>query len=75
MARTLRRRMGDRNEGRLLRSLPGFAKFIPFIMPQRNDRLIHYEESFEVTELDRMLRKLRVEGYKGIGILHFMIAA
>ena len=67
--------MGDRKEGRLLRSLPGFAKFIPFIMPQRNDRFIHYEESFEVTELDRCLRKLRVEGYKGIGILHFLIAA
>ena len=75
MAAPRRRRMGDRREGRLLRSLPGFAKFIPFIMPQRNDRFIHYEESFEVTELDRMLRKLRVEGYKGIGILHFMIAA
>ena len=75
MAAPRRRRMGDRREGRLLRSLPGFAKFIPFIMPQRNDRFIHYEESFEVTELDRMLRKLRVEGYKGIGILHFLIAA
>ena len=72
---TTRRRMGDRKEGRLLRSLPGFAKFIPFIMPQRNDRFIHYEESFEVTELDRCLRKLRVDGYKGIGILHFLIAA
>ena len=75
MAAARRRRMGDRKEGRLLRSLPGFAKFIPFIMPQRNDRLIHYEESFEVTELDRCLRKLRVEGYPGIGMLHFLIAA
>ncbi len=75
MATARRRRMGDRKEGRLLRSLPGFAKFIPYIMPQRNDRYIHYEESFEVSELDRMLRKLRVEGYKGIGILHFLIAA
>ena len=75
MATARRRRMGDRKEGRLLRSLPGFAKFIPFIMPQRNDRYIHYEEAFEVTQLDRMLRKLRVEGYKGIGILHFLIAA
>ena len=75
MAVARRRRMGDRKEGRLLRSLPGFAKFIPFIMPQRNDRYIHYEEAFEVTQLDRMLRKLRVEGYKGIGILHFLIAA
>ena len=75
MATARRRRMGDRKEGRLLRSLPGFAKFIPYIMPQRNDRYIHYEEAFEVTPLDRMLRKLRVDGYKGIGILHFLIAA
>ena len=75
MATARRRRMGDRKEGRLLRSLPGFAKFIPYIMPQRNDRYIHYEEAFEVTQLDRMLRKLRVDGYKGIGILHFLIAA
>jgi len=70
-----RRRMGDRKEGRLLRSLPGLSKFIPYIMPQRNDRYLHYTESFEVSELDRMLRSLRVEGYKGIGILHFLIAA
>ena len=70
-----RRRPGDRSEGRLLRSIPGFAKFIPFIMPQRNDRCIHYEESFEISDLDRRLRKLRVEGHKGIGILHFIIAA
>jgi hypothetical protein len=70
-----RRRFGDRKEGRLLRSLPGYSKFIPFIMPQRNDRSIHYEESFEITALDRRLRKLRVEGFKGIGMLHFLIAA
>ena len=69
-----KRRHGDRREGRLLRSIPGFSKFIPFIMPQRNDRFIHYEESFEITPLDRRLRQLRVEGYKGIGILHFLIA-
>ncbi len=69
-----RRRFGDRKEGRLLRSLPGFNKFIPFIMPQRNDRFIHYEESFEISAVDRRLRALRVAGYKGIGILHFIIA-
>ncbi len=70
-----KKRYGDRKEGRLIRSLPGFAKFIPYIMPTRNDAMINYEESFEVTALDRRLRKLRVEGYKGIGILHFIIAA
>ena len=71
---TTRRRMGDRKDGRLLRSLNPYSKFIPFIMPQRVDRLIDYEESFEISALDRRLRKLRVEGYKGIGILHFLIA-
>ena len=70
-----KRRFGDRKEGRLLRSLPEFAKFVPFIMPTRNDACNQYEESFEVSDVDRRLRKLRVDGYKGIGILHFIIAA
>lgn len=70
-----KRRFGDRKEGRLLRSLPAFAKFVPFIMPTRNDACNQYEESFEVSDVDRRLRKLRVDGNKGIGILHFIIAA
>ena len=69
-----RRRFGDRKEGRLLRSIPAFSKFIPYIMPQRNDRLVNYEESFEITGVDRRLRALRVQGCKGIGLLHFIIA-
>ena len=71
---TYKRRLGDRKEGRLLHSLPAFSKFIPYIMPVRNDALNYYEESFEVSAVDRRLRQLRVAGYKGIGILHFMIA-
>ncbi|MBQ7473297.1 MAG: hypothetical protein IJS79_02995 [Oscillospiraceae bacterium] len=74
MAKT-RRRAGDRRDGRLLRSLPAFSKFIPYIMPTRNDAHIFYDESFEITGVDRALRRLRVEGYKGIGMLHFLIAA
>ena len=75
MAKNDRRRFGDRKDGRLLRSLPAYTTFTPYIMPTRNDALNLYEESMEVTEVDRCLRRLRVDGYKGIGILHFMIAA
>ena len=75
MQSSYKRRSGDRKDGRLLRSLPPFSKFIPFIMPQRNDACIFYEESFEVTEVDKCLRTERVAGYKGIGFLHFIIAA
>ena len=72
---TYKRRFGDRKDGRLVRSLPAFSKFIPFIMPTRNDASNQYEESFEVSTVDRRLRALRVAGYKNIGLLHFMIAA
>jgi hypothetical protein len=75
MDKNYKRRMGDRRDGRLLRSLPAFSKFTPYIMPTRNDACNYYEESFEVSTVDRRLRQLRVDGYKGIGILHFLIAA
>lgn len=75
MAKNTKRRAGDRKEGRLLRSLPAFNKFIPFIMPERNDALNYYEESFPIDDVDVCLRRERVAGYKGIGMLHFIIAA
>ena len=75
MANNYKRRAGDRVEGRRLRSLNGFYNFIPFIMPARNDALNYYEESFEITNADRWFRKQRVAGYKGMGMLHLLIAA
>lgn len=70
-----KRRYGDRKDGRLIRSLPAINKFMPYIMPTRADAQNFYEESFNVHEVDKRLRQLRVAGYKGIGILHFLIAA
>ena len=75
MANNYKRRAGDRVDGRRLRSLNGFYNFIPFIMPARNDALNYYEESFEITNADRWCRKQRVAGYKGMGMLHLLIAA
>lgn len=75
MANNYKRRAGDRVDGRRLRSLNGFYNFIPFIMPKRNDALNYYEESFEITNADRWFRKQRVAGYKGMGMLHLLIAA
>lgn len=70
-----RKRRGDRKEGRLLRSLPAFNKFMPFIMPTRNDAMVNYEEAFEISAAEKFLRDQRNAGYKGIGMLHFLIAA
>lgn len=75
MSEQRKRRLGDRREGRRLRSLPALSGFIPYIMPTRNDALVHYEETFDIAPMEKMLRKERVAGYKGIGLLHFIIAA
>ncbi len=70
-----RRRIGDRKDGRLLRSLPAYHKLLPFFMPNREDACNLFEERLEIGVVDRYLRRLRAEGYKGIGFLHFLIAA
>ena len=68
-------RMGDRKEGRQIRSLAPFYKIMPFIMVKRNDAMNDFADSIEVSELDRWLREKRAEGYKGMGMLHVFIAA
>ena len=70
-----RRRFGDRKEGRLIRSLDPFYKFIPYIMVQKNDACNQFSESLEVSEIDHWLREKRKEGYKGLSYLHLFIAA
>ena len=73
--KTYRRRFGDRKQGRMLRSLPPFNVFIPFVMVKRNDACNLFEDKIEITEADRYLRRIRSEGWKGIGMLHLFIAA
>lgn len=70
-----KRRFGDRKEGRLVRTFPAYNKFEPFIMKSRNDANIYFNDSLEVTEVDRWLREKRAEGYKGMGMLHLFLAA
>ena len=70
-----RRRLGDRKEGRRLRTLPALNLFEPYIMIQRNDACNQFAGSIEITETDRWLRAKRQEGCKGLGMLHLFIAA
>lgn len=70
-----RRRIGDRKEGRRLRTLPALNLFTPYIMIDRNDACNQFAGSIEISETDRWLRAKRQEGYKGLGMLHLFIAA
>lgn len=76
MAKSLGSRSGnDRKDGRLLRTLGGFARFLPFVMTSRNDAFNLYEDDYEVTESDRWIKAQRGKGYKSMGLLHLLIAA
>ena len=70
-----KRRFGDRNDGRLLRSLAPYFTFIPFVMKDRNDASNYFSDKIEVSDIDRWLRRQRAEGYKGLGFLHLILAA
>ncbi len=75
MANHYKRRSGDRQDGRLIHTLPGFQRFIPYIMKSRNDAQNFYEQSFEISNAELWCREQRNAGYKGMGMLHLFIAA
>lgn len=70
-----KRRIGDRPEGRKIRSLPPMSRVAPYIMPNRSGASVYFHDSFEITEVENYIRKKRKQGLKGFGIMHILIAA
>ncbi len=66
---------GDRQDGRRLRSLSPMAMVSPYIMVTRNSSTNFYEDSIEVTHIDRYIRQKRKEGMTNFGIVHVILAA
>ncbi|MBQ3147445.1 MAG: hypothetical protein IJB91_06935 [Oscillospiraceae bacterium] len=65
----------DRPDGRYIRSSSAIEQITPFIMPQRCGANILFEESVEITQLDRYIRAKRREGMPSFGATHAIIAA
>ena len=49
--------MGDRTDGRRLRTLPPMAQVSPYIMVTRNGSSNLFEDSLEITHIDRYIRR------------------
>ena len=62
-------------EGRRLKSLNPFASIVPYIMVERSDSQNTITDCFDISGAEKLVRKLRTEGYDSIGILHIMLAA
>lgn len=70
-----RRRFGDRYDGRRLRSLDPFLKIIPYIMKNRMDSQIFFEEKVDITHTEAYIRKRSKTSETRISMLHVFIAA
>lgn len=70
-----KRRIGDRKEGRRLRTLEPMNIAIPFLMKTRAESMNRFEDSIEISELSSYVHHLRRQGYKGINAMHVLVAA
>jgi hypothetical protein len=70
-----RRRLGDRPDGRRLRTISPMLRFMPYIMPKRSDALNYYTDCFEITDIEPFCRSKVKEGMVDFGFLHIILAA
>lgn len=70
-----KRRLGDRYDGRRIRTLNSFYRIIPFIMRSRIDSQNYFDEKIEISHTEAYLRKKRKICETNIGLLHVLIAA
>ena len=73
--RPRKRRLGDRRDGRRLRSLDPLNRVSPYIMGTRAGATNYFQAEVDIRTAEAYIRKKRVEGLKGFGLLHFWIAA
>ena len=66
---------GDRKDGRKIRTMSPMAQITSYFQVERNTCCNLFEESFEITHIDRYIRQKRREGYTDFGITHVLLAA
>ena len=66
---------GDRSDGRKIRTLAPMAQITAFFQVERNTCSNLFEESFEITHVERYIRQKRREGLTDFGLNHVLLAA
>ncbi len=66
---------GDRCDGRRIRTLPPMAQITSYFQVERNSCSNLFDESIEITNMDRYIRQKRREGLSDFGITHVLLAA
>ena len=66
---------GDRTDGRRIRTLSPMAQITMYFQWERNICSNFFEESFEISHIERYIRQKRREGLTDFGITHVLLAA
>ncbi|MBQ3066385.1 MAG: hypothetical protein IJC98_09145 [Clostridia bacterium] len=70
----IKRRLGDRADGRRVRSISPMARVSPFIMRTRNTSQNFFRDEIDTTKIDRYVKEKKAEGLAGFNIMYVLIA-
>ena len=73
--KTRKKRLGDRYEGRRLRSLSPMTYVAPYIMVNRNGASNLIRDTIVIDDIENYIAVKRREGLKGFGMMYIFIAA
>ncbi len=65
---------GDRTDGRRIRTEPPMNQVSPYIMVTRCTSMNLFNESFEISNIERYIRQKRREGMTSFGLMHVLLA-
>ncbi len=73
--RKRRWRLGDRKDGRKLRTLQPMNRLMPYIMKKRSDAQNTFADKIEISKADQLCRQKVLEGKTNFSFLHVLLAA
>lgn len=68
-------KLGDRRDGRRVRTLPPMNYVSPYIMKVRSDSQNKFEDVIDITNIERYLDEKHRAGYTDMTLLHVILAA
>lgn len=75
MENKCKRRIGDRVEGRKLRTIEPITTVAPFIMPSRVGASNYIQDSVPMSYLDSYIHKKRNDNMPGLGAMHLLVSS
>ena len=70
-----KKRLGDRYDGRKVRTLPPMSYVAPYIMKVRADSQNHFDDTIDISNIEKYLAEKKKEGYTDMSLLHVILAA